>query len=275
MLTLIGQLWEIVIHVILGIVQGVSEILPISSSGHLLFYQSLLHYQAQDNLTFEIMLHFASLMALLIYFRKIILDLFIGFFRFIITRNEKDRRHFDLAMMVVVATIPVVLVGLFLEPLIVGAFSRLYVVGIGFFVTAFVLFYVYKQKMVTEKPLTYRNALFIGLAQCIGVLPGVSRSGMTLSAAKLSKLNINEAKQFVFLLFIPVSLGSFILSLGDMNFEMNSQFFLNGLSMISAFVFTYFALHFLLKKLQYHHYRYFAFYCGIMGLLTMILAFSL
>lgn len=273
-LSVLSDLLAYLKYFVLGLVQGISEILPISSSGHLVFYQHVLDVSFGTNLTFEVLLHFASLLALLLFFRHLIIDLIVGFFRFVFKKEKEYQSQFMLAIYIVVATIPVVIVGLLLEPVIASAFSSLLFVAIGFFITASILFYVYKQTYTEEKPLNYKSALFIGLAQCIGVFPGVSRSGTTLSAARLQKLNMQKAKEFVFLLFIPVSLGSFIMSIGDVSLVVNQQFGLNIVAMISSFLFTYGALVFIFKKLQYHHYKYFSIYCALMAVITFVIALS-
>ena len=274
-LGILQSISEIIKYFLLGLIQGIAEILPISSSGHLVVYQAFLQIGTTDNLILEVWLHFASLLALVIFFRTTILQLIIGFFQYTFNKKQEYRPQFDLVLYLVVATIPVVIVGLFLEPVIIHAFSSLLFVAIGFSITAMVLLFVYKKAIYVEKDLNYKSALLIGLAQCVGVLPGVSRSGMTLSAARFAKVPIQKGKEFVFLLFIPVTLGSFIVSIGDLN--LTNQLPMHNLiiAMISTFVFTFLALNFIFKKLQYRHYKYFAIYCFIMSLATLLMFIGL
>ncbi len=271
-LTILSRILDLIKYLALGVVQGISEILPISSSGHLLFYKELFGVSTTSNLTFEVLLHFASLIALLWFFRKTLIDLVRGFFGFIFKKETEYKEQFLLVVYIVVATIPVIFVGLFLEDIVAQVFSSLIYVALGFVITSGVLYFVYNLKTPTTEKLNLKKALIVGLAQCIGVLPGVSRSGMTLSTARSQKLDIQKAKEFAFLLFIPVSLGSFILSISDFTMAFDWQMFLNIAAMVSAFVFTYLALVFIFKKLQYAHYKYFSLYCLFMAVMTYVVA---
>lgn len=269
----INDMLQLLKYILLGIIQGVAEILPISSSGHLVFYKAILGVDLGGNLTFEVLLHFASLLALLVFFREKIVDLMIGFYQYVFKKKQEYHEKFMLVIYLIVATIPVMLVGLFLEDVVISIFSSLIYVAFGFLITAGVLYFVYRMKPGAETKMNYKKAVVIGLAQCVGVMPGISRSGMTLSAARAQNLELRHAKDFAFLLFLPVSLGSFILSLNDLSLTIDNQFILNFIAMIFAFIFTLLALIFIFKKLQYRHYKYFSFYCFMMGIATYILSF--
>lgn len=264
---------EILKYIFLGFLQGVSEILPISSSGHLMVAQHLFKVNTNSIATFTILLHFASLLALLIFFRKIIMRMIIGSFRYLFCKDKERIDDFMLTIYVIIASIPVGLVGILFEEQVESLFSNLLFVGLSFAFTGIVLLLISFLKEGHTERVTLKTALITGFAQLIGIFPGVSRSGMTLSGAKLSTLKQEKAKEFAFLLFVPVAFGSFIFSLDDAASLFSSQsniLILSVISMIVAFIFTYLSLKFIFNKFQNKHYRYFSFYMFAISLFTII-----
>ncbi len=268
---------EAIKYFILGVVQGISEILPISSSGHLQLAKYLLGVNTSENLMLEIMLHFASLIALIIFFWKLIVDIIRDFFIYIFKRKAQAKHNFMLGVYVIVASIPVAIVGFLFEDQVNRIFANLIFTAIGFLITSIMLYMVYNRKTHNVYDVDMKKALFIGSAQMIGVLPGVSRSGTTLAAAKLANVEITKAKEFVFLLFLPVAFGSFVFSLGDINEIQNagSGLSLNLIGMISSFFFTFLSLNFIFKKLKFEHYKYFSMYCLFISIVTFICYFTM
>ena len=273
------SLIELLKYLFLGIIQGIAEILPISSSGHLAVAQYLMAVNYDNEALFAIFVHFASLLALLIYFRELIIRVIVNFFTYLtskdIAEKQKAKPDFMLAIYLVVASIPVAFIGLFFEDMVTELFDQLLFIGIGFLITALTLLFVgLFSKHRVNSTYTFKNTIITGLFQCIGILPGISRSGITMSGGRIAGLDNQKSKEFAFLLFIPVAAGSFILSLTDISVALSSGaelFIYYGVAMVAAFVFTYLALVFIFKKFSIKAYKYFAIYMFVIAALTITL----
>ena len=204
---------------VLGIVQGLGEFLPISSSGHLAVIQHFFGIEGESVLLFAVMLHLGTLISVfIIYWHDIvklvkeliavIKDIFTG--KGLRINHNPVRR---LGFMIIVATIPTALIGLFLNDVFAGLYLSLMAVGIGFLVTGTILFIAEKMGKNEKKVwgMKFRHAVFIGIMQGIAICPGVSRSGSTLFGGLMSGLDRNFALRFAFLISIPSILGSVIL----------------------------------------------------------------
>ena len=186
--------------IISGIVQGLTEFLPVSSSGHLVVLHHFFGYN-QPQFTFDIFLHIGTLFAVLVYFRRDIIDML--------------KRRPRLLMYVILATIPTALIGFLFIDLVEGLFQNIKLVGLMLFVTAGFLFIADKvsaSKSNTGK-LSVVKAIGIGVIQGLAIAPGISRSGLTISSGILFGLDKNEAIRFSFLLAIPAILGALILQI--------------------------------------------------------------
>jgi undecaprenyl-diphosphatase len=229
---------------------------------------------------FAIFVHFASLLALLIYFRELIIRVIVNFFTYLTSKDvaekQKAKPDFMLAIYLVFASIPVAFIGLFFEDMVTDLFSQLLFIGIGFLITALTLLFVgLFSKHRVNSTYTFKNTIITGLFQCIGILPGISRSGITMSGGRIAGLDNQKSKEFAFLLFIPVAAGSFILSLTDISVALSSGaelFIYYGVAMVAAFVFTYLALVFIFKKFSIKAYKYFAIYMFVIAALTITLS---
>lgn len=193
---------------ILAIVQGLTEWLPISSSGHLLLFEKILGYSG--GLDFEIALHFGTLMAVFIYFRKEIIAICRDFFS-LKWKTENGKMGVFLA----IGTIPAAVIGFFASNYFDSILSDFTLLGMGFLVTGILLLIVGLGRVVRKKELNGRKSFVIGLAQAVAILPSVSRSGATMASGILLGLDEKKAMQFSFLLSIPAILGASILSWGN------------------------------------------------------------
>ncbi len=264
---------DILKYLLLGFVQGVAEILPISSSGHLALFQSLLGVNAGNEDVFAIFVHFASLVALLIFFRKLVWRLIKGTCLFLFKKDKAYKHDFLLVVYLVIATIPAALLGYLFEDFFTAKFGNLLFIGIAFIVTAGILFGISFIKDSKNDTYTWKNTLIAGLFQVIGIFPGISRSGITMSGGKIAGLSNDKAKEFAFLLFIPVAAGSFILSLGDVSLILQAQsstVILYGLSALASGAFTFLALLYIFKRFSIKHYKYFSIYLIVVGIFTII-----
>lgn len=197
---------ELISALILAVVQGITEWIPVSSSGHLVLFEKLLGYSG--GLLFEVALHFGTLMAVFVYFGKEIVDIFED-----ILKGRWKSENARLGALIVVASIPAGIIGyLFLE-LFESIFNNLIVVAFGFGITG--LFLIIASLDVGKKgELGYGKSFLIGIAQAIAILPGISRSGATLSSGILLGLDAKKAAKFSFLMAIPVIFGANIIAIG-------------------------------------------------------------
>ncbi len=269
-------------YLFLGIVQGLSEILPISSSGHLALFQFLFQLPEQGLLTFSILLHVGSLFALIIYFFPLLRRLFLAtitWFIHGITHREMPKtvqEDMELILWLAMATIPAALVGIALKSSIESIFSELWMVGVGFIFTALLLSLFGKINHSTSTKIGLKQSLFAGIFQVLGILPGISRSGSTILGASLSGLSLNKAKEFAFLMFLPITLGAFFIDLLTWNTTIFNLNFDVILAMMIATclssIATYWALHLFLNRLKPSHFQYFSFYLIGLGLVTLLFA---
>lgn len=215
---------NIIVYAILGAIQGFSEPIPISSSGHLVIFKSIFeHFGWQfpsTDITFEVLVNTGSLLAIMFYYRKDIVRLFNSFFSYIFKAEKREEvlPDFRYCMLLIVATIPAAIGGVFLNDYIEEAFSNVKLVGCTLLVTAIFLMlihkYGYKGKR-TKKRLNLWDALRMGFFQLFALLPGISRSGSTITGGMLGGLEQKTARDFSFFMFMPVSLGAIILKLKD------------------------------------------------------------
>jgi undecaprenyl-diphosphatase len=199
---------ELISALIVAIVQGFTEWLPISSSGHLVLFEKILEMDS-GGLVFDVALHFGTLMAVFVYFGKDIMDIMRDFFLF-----KFDTENGKLGVYLLIATIPAGVFGLLLHTTFENAFNNLFLVAGGFAVTSLILF-IASIDFGHRRELGVKGALFVGFVQVISLFPGISRSGSTISAGMLWGLKEEKALKFSFLMSIPVILGANIVTLKD------------------------------------------------------------
>jgi undecaprenyl-diphosphatase len=240
-------MWE---SIILAIIQAATEFLPISSSGHLAIFSNV--FSKPDLFLFTI-LHFASLIAVIVFTRKEIFKL--------ITFEKRYRKMWAY---LIIATIPAAFFGFFLKNQIGKSFSSYLVLSLAFLFTSIILFSTKFQK--EGKELNWKNSLGIGFFQILALLPGISRSGITISSARLFKVGKEEAVKFSFLLFIPLILGATILEIGNIYFSWTLvlAFFL---CMALSLIF----LNLLLRIVKANKFWIFGYYCLFVSFICGIL----
>ncbi len=192
---------------ILAVVQGITEWFPVSSSGHLVLFERILGYSG--GLDFEVALHFGTLMAVFVYFGKDIVDILRDFFS-----GKWKTENGRLGWFLIVATIPAAIAGFLVKDLFDSVLGGLGIVAFGFGITG-VLLLITAYCDVKNKKLGLGAAFFIGLAQAVAIIPGISRAGATISSGVLLGLDEKSAMRFSFLMAIPVVLGANFLSIGD------------------------------------------------------------
>ena len=256
-------------YLVLGIIQGFTEPLPISSSGHLKIFKSMFNSDILNDLNFEIIVNFGSLIAIIILYRKEIINIIKDFFLYIKTKNKIYKTNFNYVFKIVIATIPVCIIGLLLKDFIEEYFNGK-IIGLMFIITALLLYKIKdKNGNKTKKDITYLDALKIGLFQIIALSPGVSRSASTLVGGLQQDLNKDTAINFSFMLYIPVSIASFILGISDVvkSPNISNLFIPYFISMIIAGIVTYFSAKLFINIVKKRKLIYFYTYCFILGLL--------
>ncbi len=258
-------------YIILGIIQGVTEPLPISSSGHLLIFRELFNTNMFNDLNFEVIVNFGSFLAILIIFWKDIVKLVTGFFKYLFG-DKKYKNEWKYCWLIVLGSIPVGIVGLLFKDNI-EAIASVKEVGIALIITAIALFLV-KNANGTKKDeeLTWVDAVIIGLFQMCALLPGLSRSGMVLVGCLLCKLNKEAALKYTFLLYFPVSVASFGLSTIDVVKQgLDSSLLVSyALGLVAAFIATYFTYKWLSNIVKKGKLWKFSIYCIIVAILVLI-----
>ncbi len=269
-------------YIILGIIQGVVEALPISSSGHLLVCNDLLtNYLGFKNVALSntellaIITNFGSLVAvIIIYFDKIknVLKDFFGYFK---TKSPSLKTNYKYGWYIIIATIPAGIIGLIVSKL--GVFDaisdNIKIIGITLIITGIFLFWIRKANgKRKDKDLTIKDALMIGAFQVLGLFPGISRSGSTIVGGLYEGLDRETAFDFSFMLYIPISLATTVLGIKDLfgsNLSSSEiMFFL--LSAVVAFIFTYFSVKWFREVIKKGKLIYFSIYCFLVGTLIII-----
>lgn len=275
---------SILAAIVLGIVQGISEFLPISSSGHLAALQIFFGVKnpGDENLLFEVLLHLATLVSVCIVYRRDIKEMIleaIGFVRDIRHPRPEEggpKPARRLVLMLIIATLPIFIVLPF-NSLVDKLYSNTYFIGAAFLFTGLMLFLSDRMQngRRTEKNMTVTNALTIGLCQAVAVLPGVSRSGSTITAGMAVGLNRSFAVKFSFLLSLPAIIGANILTLFKA-FETGIDVKLIPIyliGMVVAGVVGYFAIGLVRFLSQKGKFGKFSYYCFAAGILTLVLSF--
>lgn len=258
--------------IILGIVQGITEFLPVSSSGHLTIFREILGVEASEDLMFEVTVHAATVLATIVVFWKPIVQLFAGLFKF------KYNDETDYICKLLVGTIPIMIVGLFFKDKVEELFSSLWVVGGALLITAVLLYFsdtVARAKAArvndARNGISFWQALLVGIGQAFAVLPGLSRSGATISTGLIAGVKREVVAQFSFIMVIIPILGDMFLSIVGGELAASSVGALPlALGFVSAFITGLFACKAMMALVKRAQLKWFALYCVLVGF-TVIL----
>lgn len=262
---------DIIDAIILGIIQGLTEFLPVSSSGHLELGKAILgdNTLPEESLLFTVVLHFATALSTLVVFRKDIFDIIKGLFQF--KWNEESQ----FAVKIILSMIPAVLIGLFFEEQLESLFGgNILLVGMMLIITALLLWLADKAKD-TQKPVSYRNAVVIGIAQAIAMLPGISRSGATISTSVLLGNDKAKAARFSFLMVVPLIFGKIAKDIlgGEITTD-SGNFTALSIGFVAAFVSGLIACTWMIKLVKKSKLSWFAIYCLIVGIIAIGFGYS-
>lgn len=260
---------------VLGIIQGLTEFLPVSSSGHLAIGKALLGVEVADDLVFEVVVHAATVLATIVVFRKQILKLLQGLFKF------KYNDETDYILKICVSMIPVFIVGMFFKDYVESLFTSILVVGVALLVTALLLYFsdrasqarsgVSAEGEAIRNGISYKQAFIVGLGQALAVVPGLSRSGTTISTGLLSGVKRENVAQFSFLMVLAPILGEAFLDVvgGDMAASSTGTGALL-IGFVAAFISGLFACKVMIALVKKAKLKWFALYCAIVGLAVIL-----
>lgn len=239
---------------ILSIIQGITEWFPISSSGHLALFQELFQFQ---NLAYDVFLHLASVLAVIVVFRKEILRLL-----------KFDKKSFSYILKIFIALIPAIIFAVLFRDYIANSFHNLTYIGI-FFIFSGVVIYLTKFSNSKKEKISFFDSLFIGLMQIFALFPGISRSGMTISSGLFRGLSKKNAIGFSFLLSIPLILAASVAEAGQV-FESDISYFILIFSFIVTFLVSLITIKILIRIIKSDKFYYFGIYNIILGILVLV-----
>jgi undecaprenyl-diphosphatase len=263
--------------ILLGILQGLTEFLPVSSSGHLVLFQHFLKMKESSDIAFEVFLHLGTLLAVLIYFRRMIFDLITSLFKWRNSpQNQTHRYNHSLILYIIVATVATGLIFLIFGNLFESFYSKPLIVAFMLLITGAIVFasdYV-KGGSLPAVSMGVIRAFLIGLVQGLAIIPGISRSGSTISASLFTGLRRKDAAAFSFLLSIPAILAANLKEFKVLAALDPSMLGIYFAGFIAAFGVAYLVISLLITMIQRGNLKYFAFYCWGLGLLSIILLVS-
>jgi undecaprenyl-diphosphatase len=252
---------------VLGIIQGLTEFLPVSSSGHLELVKAIFSNDAlqQESMFMTVMLHGATALSTIVIFRKEIWEIILGLFQF--KWNEKT----IFSVKIILSMIPAAIVGVVFNDQIESLFDgNIILVASMLLVTGGLLFLADKAK-TTKKGVSFVNALIIGISQAIAIMPGISRSGATISTSVLLGIDRTKATRFSFLMVVPLILGKMAQDLFSSDFTLSSDMVLpTAVGFIAAFLTGLLACSWMIKIVKNSKLTYFAIYCFIVGVVAII-----
>ena len=253
--------------IILGVIQGLTEFLPVSSSGHLELAKVILGDNSvpEESMLMTVVLHGATALSTIVVFRKDIIDLVKGLFQF------KNNDEFKFSLNIVLSMIPAAAVGILMDEEIEAFFGgKVLLVGSMLLITAALLIFADKAKN-TEKKVGIKEAIIVGISQAIAILPGISRSGATISTSVLLGIDREKAARFSFLMVVPLILGKMAKDVLDGAFDVIDGSMLNyGVGFIAAFVTGILACTWMIKLVKKSKLSYFAYYCLIVGVAAIV-----
>lgn len=265
--------------IFLGILQGITEFLPISSSGHLVLARTLFGRDLESGITFEIVVHFGSFCSIVLYYRKLILEIVKDLFKSVSpeglrTGMYKSNPNVKFSLYILISMIPAMIVGFTLKDTIEELFLNPFFVSCMLLVTGTLLFSTRFVKMPAGE-INASRSIIMGIAQAVAIIPGISRSGSTISVGLFAGLKREEVANFSFLMVLPVLAGAMLLAFLDLmetGIETAAIIVLIT-GFLASFVSGYLALSYLVALLKKEKFFYFSYYCWAVGIVGIIYFF--
>lgn len=283
--------------ILMGLVQGITEFLPVSSSGHLVVMNQLLHITSETGILYEVMLHVGTLIAVFAAFWNDIKRLFVEIFRifmelfqnlkiFLYNKKEDDAKRYHkilqnnyrkFVVLILISTVPTGIIGLVLRPMVISATKSLLAAGSGLLITAVLLLVVDYHKNGSQIPMdvTYSSAVIIGICQGLAAFPGISRSGITITACLLCGLQKKFSVKYSFIMSIPAIIGAGILEIAKAPKSeiMWIEVLYGFIGMIIAAVVGFVCIKMMLVLVQKRKFKFFAVYCTLIGIVAIVCSF--
>jgi undecaprenyl-diphosphatase len=262
--------------IILGLTQGLTEFLPVSSSGHLILVRKFFDFNLSNTLAFDAILQLATTFAVLIYFKNDIYKLFISFFNLIL-RKPVDENEKRMIFFIIIGSIPIVVLGLLLEEQMNSFFRNPKLVAIALIFGSIIMFLAEKvwqrknEKEIAENNLNVKKSFLIGLFQSLALVPGISRSGSTISGGLFLGISREVAVRFSFILSVPILFATGIKKLFETGSMQNEMIFELLIASLVAFITGFLSIHFLLKFLKNHRLNIFIVYRLVLAILILFL----
>lgn len=266
---------NLIIYIILGILQGFTEPLPISSSGHIFLFKNIFNTSMFNDLNFEIVANFGSFLAILFIFRKDVIDLVSSFFKYIFDKENRDKYKvkFKYCLYIIVSTIPVGIAGILLKDVIEEKLQNITFLGFAFLITALMLFLIRNRNGAKQdKDITLKDAIIIGIIQMITLMPGISRSGTVLVACLICGMKRTTALKYTFILYFPISVATMILGVSDLvqAGNLNELLIPYSLGLIASLIVTYFTYNWLSDLVKKGKLWKFSIYCLCLAIFIFI-----
>ncbi len=268
---------ETLLAILLGIFQGLTEFLPVSSSGHLAVLEKIfgqtLGFTAKEAHLFNVLVHLATVLAVILVFRKTIIELFTSLFKKTEYQNFKTSNRLRLVVLIIIATIPTGIIGILGKKVFARITDSLLLIGFMFFITAILLIithFIKKEEIYEYQKISFLKAFILGIVQGIAVAPGISRSGSTIACSRFLGISREKAGEFSFLIAIPAIIGAAILELPGSGLG-NSGWHVFLLGFFAALITGYFSLKFLLVFIRKGKLHYFGYYVILAGIVSIVL----
>ncbi len=251
-------------YILLGFIQGITEPLPISSSGHVFLFKNIFNTNIFNNLDFEIISNFGSFLGIFIIFRKDIIILMNHFIKYIFSKDIKYKDNYNYILKIIISTIPVVITGLLFNNYLEGKYSIKILIFTFLFTS--LLLYLVRNKNGYKNIISFKDSIIIGLFQSITIIPGISRSGTVLVACLLCNIKKEEALKYTFMLYFPVSIGAFLLKIKDLSLIGNNLLLPYIIGMLTSLIITYLSYKWLSNIVKKNNLWKFSIYALLMAL---------
>lgn len=249
--------------IILSILQGLTEFLPVSSSGHLVLFQKIFGIN-DPPIFFDTMVHGATLVAVIFYLRKDLINILFNL-----------KKNTNLIICLIIGTLPAVFFGLFFKDIIEKTFNSLPMLSLCFFITAVILYITkfFKEDGRDMEQINWKDSLVIGMFQASAILPSISRSGTTIASGIFQGLSRKTALKFSFLLSIPVILGALVLQISDIGVVSSNEITSSLIGFFPALILGFLSLKFLDKYVVNKKFSLFAYYCLFLAVVSLVISF--
>lgn len=257
-------------YIFLSIIQGITEPLPISSSGHIVIIKKIFKFNLPLDLNFEIIVNFGSFLAIIFLYRKKIGNLIKNSYNYLLHKT-KDNKSFNYIILIIISTIPAGIFGLIFKNKIEFLSNNIILIALALLITGLCLFFIKDSKGKKEN-INKKDALIIGIYQIFALFPGISRSGSTIFGALNQNIKKEEAVDYSFMLYLPISFSSFILSIKDLSItNLNSNIYIFLICLIISMIITYFSSKWFINIIKKEKLIYFSLYCIIISIIILII----